>query len=437
MTAPLPPGTMGLPLIGETLAFAKNGFTFVADRVARHGPIFRTSVLGRKTVVISGPDAVTEFIDEDKIERAGAMPPHIEEIFGGRSVPLLDGEEHRIRKLIVLSAFSREALTAYLPAMQAIVERYAAAWARSGEFRWLDEMKKLALEAICTNVGSITDPAELEQMRQDYQALNDAFAALPIPLPGTRYTRAMDGRKRIFALFQRQVTARRTEPSDDGVSRILAAAAIHDPAMDDTAVVPETHHAVLAGFIIFAEFAASIIELTRNPGLLAALREEVGQRAPKGPLAVEQLLGMPRLLHVVMETKRLTPIIPAIFGKAKRTFTWRGMSVPKGWMVMWDLRGTNSDPATYTQPARFDPQRYAPGREEHKRHQHAFTPQGGGPPTGHVCAGIDYSTILMGTFLVVLLRDHAWTLPEQNLDFNWSLTPPAPADGLRAMLKPV
>ncbi len=188
------------------------------------------------------------------------------------------------------------------------------------------------------------------------------------------------------------------------------------------------------GLIVFAELATLVIELTRNPELLAGLREEVWATVPAGAVGAEQLMGMPRLSRLILETKRLTPIIPAIFGKARRTFVWRGFTVPEGWMVLWDVSGSNRDASTYTQPSRFDPDRFGPGREEHKRHLHAYTPQGGGPPTGHRCAGVDYSTLLMGMFLVVLLRDYEWRLPPQDLELSYRLTPPEPKDGLKAVV---
>ena len=40
-TAPLPPGRGGLPLLGETLAFAKNPFRFVEERFRSIGPLGR------------------------------------------------------------------------------------------------------------------------------------------------------------------------------------------------------------------------------------------------------------------------------------------------------------------------------------------------------------------------------------------------------------
>ena len=43
---PLPPAGRWFPVIGEQLAFLAKPFEFVADRVAAHGPIFRTHLLG-------------------------------------------------------------------------------------------------------------------------------------------------------------------------------------------------------------------------------------------------------------------------------------------------------------------------------------------------------------------------------------------------------
>jgi cytochrome P450 len=53
-----------LPLLGETLAFAKNPFRFIEERLAAHGGIFRSNVLGRDTVVLAGPDAAGQFVDD-------------------------------------------------------------------------------------------------------------------------------------------------------------------------------------------------------------------------------------------------------------------------------------------------------------------------------------------------------------------------------------
>src|SRR5436309_2516912 len=111
MTEPLPPGSSGLPLVGETLAFAKNPFRFIDERLARHGHIFRSRLLGRNAVVIAGPEAAGRFIDNRVVERRDSMPPHVQQLFAGQSLPLLDGDAHRERKSAVNAAFTRAAIT--------------------------------------------------------------------------------------------------------------------------------------------------------------------------------------------------------------------------------------------------------------------------------------------------------------------------------------
>jgi cytochrome P450 len=95
----------------------------------------------------------------------------------------------------------------------------------------------------------------------------------------------------------------------------------------------------------------------------------------------------------------------------------------------------NRDPSIYSQPERFDPDRFGPGREEHHKHPLAFIPQGSGPPASHRCLGLEYSTLLTLAFLAVLVRGYDWQLPAQRLDLDWGKRPPEPRDGLMVQLR--
>ncbi|CDP21658.1 unnamed protein product, partial [Coffea canephora] len=52
----LPPGSMGLPIIGETIEYLTPYATddpppFLQKRISRYGPIFRTNILGQSVVI--------------------------------------------------------------------------------------------------------------------------------------------------------------------------------------------------------------------------------------------------------------------------------------------------------------------------------------------------------------------------------------------------
>jgi len=428
----LPPGRDGMPLVGETLSFAKNPFRFIEERLAAHGRIFRSSVLGRKTAVVAGPEAAGRFLDPNVVMREGSMPPHVQELFGGRSLPLLDGETHRARKTAVVAALNRAALTAYLPVVQETIERWFRRWSQGGEIRWIEELKRLSIEVICTTVIGMQPGPEMDALCRDYGILTAGFATLPINLPGTRYRKALQARDRIIAFMEQTVRERRRQPTGDGLSRVLAAGGAelgdHDAAL-------ELHHLVIAGYIVFAELGSMVEQLTAHPDVRARLAAEIASKAPAGPLTVETFAAMPYLLQVVNEVKRLCPIVPVVFGRTKQPFQFDGVSVPAGWMLLWAIRPSHVEHGVYSDPETFDPDRFSPERAEDQRHEHAFSPQGAGPITGHRCPGLDFATYMMAVFAVVLLRGYAWELPEQSLALNWSSTPPEPEEGLRARVR--
>jgi cytochrome P450 len=430
--APQPAGNDGLPLLGETLSFAKNPFRFIEDRLAAHGRIFRSHLLGRKTAVVAGPEAAGKFIDSGVIMREGSMPPHVQELFGGRSLPLLDGEVHSGRKKLVNQAFSRAAITAYLPIIQQTVERYFRVWPGRGEIRWLDELKGLAIEVICTTVMGLPPGNEMDRLREDYGILTGGFAALPINMPGTRYRKALQARDRILEVLRRLVRERRQTPTDDGLSRMLTAALTSEATLSDDDAALELHHIVIAGFIVFAELGSIVQQLTAHPDVRAKLAAEVEAVSPSGPLTLQTLMSMPYLLQVVNEVKRLTPIVAAVFGKTKKPLEFDGVSIPAGWMVIWAVTPSHVAQSHYTNPTAFDPDRFSTERAEEKRHEHAFAPQGAGPETGHRCPGLDFATYIMEIFAVVLLRGYSWQLPPQNFEKDFSKTPPEPKDGVLA-----
>jgi cytochrome P450 len=427
------PGSMGLPLLGETLAFAKNPWNFFDVRTAKHGPAFKTNILGRKTAVITTPDALDVFIDPDKCIRANAMPNQLFEIFGGESLPTMDGAAHLTRKKTILAGFNKAALVSYLPGLQAAIERSLARCAQLGEFGWLDELKSLAFQGICENVMGLDSHEQIDSLVSDYGAITKGFAALPIKLPFTTFGKSMKARNRALDTLRAVVKAHAEGDYDDGLARILAYEPKDGTDISVEETVRELHHIVIAGYIVFGAFAATAMWLKQSPDVLAELRAEIEASAPSGPLSLQTLHSMSVLRRVVMEVKRMTPIVPSIFAIAKKSFPFKGYTIPEGWMVIWSLRGTHRDPSVYADPDTFDPDRFSSERAEDKRHEHAFVPQGAGPLTGHKCAGLEYSTMFMELFALLLARDYDWDLPPQELAYN-SAIPAEPADGLRASL---
>ena len=440
MTAPAdtvtspPPGSLGLPLLGETLAFLKNPFAFLEDRRTRYGNIFKSHIVGRRMIFLSGTDGAEAFYDEAKISRERAHPYPILDLFGGINMAMFDGPRHKDLKSMALTAFDHAAIAGYLPDLQALTETTLARHARAGEFSATAEIRKLAIEAIAKNVMGLDPGPVTEQLCRDYARVLKGMVSLPVALPGTPYGRARAARDRLFTTLKGLVQERRAHPTNDGLSRILAARAPDGRVYTDEEAVLESHHMVIAGFIVYAMLNEMFRQLRDKPELHARCAAEIAAHAPRGPLTMESLARLTTCTNVVQEAKRYVPILPLAFGRSRTAFTVGNCGVPEDWTVCLALTLCNRDPAIYRDRDTFDPDRFAPARAEHRKHPMAFIPQGAEPPTGHRCLGLDYSTFLALVFLVVLVRDYDWELPAQDFSYRWTTIPPEPRGGLRVRL---
>jgi cytochrome P450 len=430
--ASLPPGKPGLPIVGETLTVLRDPFGFVETRARQYGPIFRTRLLGREAVVITGPDAAAKFVDDADVQRGGAMPGNVEALFGGRTLPVLDGEEHHARKAVVMAGFSREAVAAALPRIRARLRGALARWSEVPEIRAVDETRRLAIETICEVVLGIEGGPALGEILADYGLVLRGFSALPVPLPGTAYSKAKAALGRILGRWRAEIARHEQANStiDDGLSLMLAARGA-SPTPDADALAREIHHVVLAGLIVWAWCTRALLELDRHPEVFERLRAECARFPVEAGL--DTIESLPYLATVAREVRRISAVVPLSFGKARRTFAFGGYEVPAGWMVLWAPSASHARPEVYAEPERFDPDRFGPARAEHARHPHAFVPNGTGEVVrGHKCAGYLFAPALLEVFLIELARGYDWKVPtDQDLSYVWTETPPPHKDGLR------
>ena len=347
----------------------------------------------------------------------------------------MTGQSTFALKSMALEAFDRAAIADYLPDMQRLIEATLARLTQLGEFSAVAELRRLAIEAICCNILGLAPGPQTEAMTRDYGIVIPGMTAVPLPVPGTTYGRARAARDRLLERIRTVIRERRQRPGSDGLSRMLTAKAADGRTFTDDEALLETHHAVMAGFIVYALMAETMRQLAQHAELHARCATEIHEHAPSGPLTIEALTKLQTSMNVVLESKRCVPLAPLVFGRAQRTFSCGGFQVPNGWTVYLALLLNNYDRTIYTNPERFDPDRFSVERSEHRKHPLAFIPQGAEPPTGHRCLGLDYSTFLSLAFLTLLVRGYDWELPPQQLEHNWSKLPPEPRDGLRVRLR--
>lgn len=427
------PSRFSLPLIGDTIAFVRDPAGFLQDRAKELGPVFRIDVFGHPTACFVGPEAFAIVLDDRNVARAGANPPHVEELFDPEAVPFLDGEKQRRRKRLLMQAFTPDALEEYLPAIEQIVDRFANRWAGLGRFAWVPELNAMGFAI----AGALFLGADGQATDRSIEIAFDRFAAgilsVPLRLPFTPFSRALAARQYLLTLIDGAIAGHETSPRKDVLSRLLAARDGAEKLGRDEVRI-ETFHffgayaAVIGGLAFLAQC------LGRDAGVRRKTREEIGRAIPPGPLTLAALGKLEYLDRVCKESRRVAPVLPmTFFGKVVRDCAFDGLRIPKGHKAVGCIGPTLQDGGVYPDPGRFDPDRWLNATEQQRR---AWIPHGGGAHTeGHRCAGEALATLMLKAFAVHMLRRFDWSTEDQDPAPTRGKLFATPASGLAVELK--
>uniref|UniRef100_A0A453A8C7 Secologanin synthase n=1 Tax=Aegilops tauschii subsp. strangulata TaxID=200361 RepID=A0A453A8C7_AEGTS len=131
----LPPGSMGFPIIGETLAFLKASPSLdIPDyfklRMKRYGPVFKTSLLGQPAVISTDAEANRFILQQEGTMFRLGYPRALTKIFGEKSIEAFHGTIHKFIRRCAYMLFGLQTLKeTLLPEMEASVRERLAAWA--------------------------------------------------------------------------------------------------------------------------------------------------------------------------------------------------------------------------------------------------------------------------------------------------------------------
>lgn len=407
---PLPPGSSGFPLMGETLAFLRGPQAFREERRKRHGNVFRTHLFGGPVVMMMGSDAARwVFAGENKYLHI-RWGHGTRQVLPAHAITMLTGEEHQARRRLLAPHFTPAAVRDFLPRIQASATRRLAAWAgQPGVLTVLPAMSALIFELA---LGLIIGDAKVDAARMNrlFKAWTKGlFTALPLDVPATTHGRALAAKRELLAILDGVVAERsaRSEQPRDILGSLLSVRDEEGRALPREAVLHETLIQLLAGHDTTTHSLAHLLLLlAQHPEVLQRCREEQRGAPLDEPLTLERLRDFPFLHQVLQEGLRLQPPAGGVMRTTTRDVEFGGYRIPKGWQVILAISATHlMEP--WTDPQRFDPERMGPERAEHKQQPHCHIPFGGG---ARVCLGQHFALAEMGIVLSLLLRGYRWEL---------------------------
>ncbi|XP_051204888.1 abscisic acid 8'-hydroxylase 2 [Lolium perenne] len=428
----LPPGSMGLPYVGETLLlYHQNPSVFFASKQMRYGDIFKTHLLGCPCVMLASPEAARFVLVTHQKLFKPTYPPSKERMIGPSALFFHQGDYHLRLRRLVQGSLGPDALRALLPDVESAVASTLAAW--DGHVAsTFHAMKRLSFEVgITTIFGSLLDGRHKEELRRNYAVVEKGYNCFPNRIPGTLYYRAVQARKRLREILGEIMADRRARGDQQGSGGDILGGLMRAAALTDDQVADNVIGVLFAAQDTTASVLTWILKYLRDhPKLLDAVKAEQmatyeANEGGKRPLTWAQTRGMTLTHAVIMESLRMASIISFTFREAVADVEYKGFLIPKGWKVMPLFRNIHHSPEYFQDPDKFDPSRFKVSPRPN-----TFLPFGSG---AHACPGNELAKLEMLVLLHRLVTAYRWEVVGSSDGVEYSPFP-VPRRGLRAKL---
>ncbi|ELU07122.1 hypothetical protein CAPTEDRAFT_150007 [Capitella teleta] len=442
---PLPPGTMGFPLVGETLEFLRKGSEFFRERTKSYGCIYKTHILGQRTIRVSGAANVAKILKGEGELVASQWPPSAKFILGSGALAHSKGEKHAWRRMMIAKAFTPDAVATYIPAIQETIRDYIGQWCRSGHIHGYPEARSLTFTVAARMLlGFNVHDKQKHQMLILFEDMLATLFSMPVPIPGIGLYKGLKARRRIMQEIGQCIQKRQKPseaPGDDALSKILHAIAEdgHD-ALSTVEMQDSALEMLFAGHLPTSSAACSVLGLiASNPTVYDKASMELFRQGLLDPNLNEELTpsdikNLPYIDAIIKEVLRVAPPVGAGYRKALKTFDLDGHQVPKGWTIIYSIRETQHTSSSYSEAEKFNPDRWIEDTQlAHKSaaskvddSEYDFVPFGSGQRS---CVAHRYVETFLKIFIIELVRNSNWKL-ENGLPQVAYMPVPHPVDNL-------
>ncbi|KAI8557606.1 hypothetical protein RHMOL_Rhmol04G0022800 [Rhododendron molle] len=444
----LPPGSLGLPIIGQSLVFlrelkANTAEKWLEERVTKYGPVSKLSLFGKPTVFIHGQAANKFVFSSDGRAIANQQPESFRMIIGERNVLELSGEDHKRVRDALMSFLKPDCLKQYVGKMDGEVRRHLELhWEGQHKVTVLPLMKTLAFDMICSLLCGIERGSRRDDLGTCVKLLVDGMWSVPLNFPFTRCYRGLSASARLQNMLKDLIRGKRVELEQEGVSShqdlISCLVSIRGQDNGESLSEDEIVHNVVAVMFAGHETTATLITfiiraLANEPAIYARVvqeQEEIAKgKVPGELLTWEDIAKMKYTWKVALETLRMVPPVFGGFRKTLKDIEYGGFIIPKGWQIFWATRMTHMDGGIFEEPSKFDPRRF---ENQASVPSYCFIPFGGGP---RICPGYEFVKIETLVSIHNLVTRFTWKLCCNDNGFSWVPTP-VPPKGLPIEIMP-
>ncbi|TKW00933.1 hypothetical protein SEVIR_8G145600v4 [Setaria viridis] len=415
----LPPTIRTSPVVGGLIRFMRGPIPMIREEYTRLGSVFTASILGRKITFLVGPEVSEHFFNgyESELSQREVYRLTVP-IFGPGVVYDVDYPVRMEQVQMFNCVLRGNKLRGFVGQMVLEVEEYFSKWGESGTVDLKSELEQLIiLTASRCLLGRevrenlFDDVAPLfHDLCTGMQPISFIFPYLPIPA----HRRRDRARARLGEIFSTIIKSRKASGRSEEEDMLQF---LIDSKYKDGRNTTEEEITGLLITTVFGGFQTSSIASTWTGAYLlqlkqffaTAVEEQIQVMKRHGDRTDYDVVSEMHFLHrCIKEALRLQPPIPMLLRQSHCDFTvttkeGKEFDIPKGHMVASPLAFANRLPHIYSNPDSYDPDRFAPGREEDKAAgAFSYMSFGGGR---HGCLGEAFAFLEIKTIWMHLLRN--------------------------------
>jgi cytochrome P450 family 138 len=394
-----------------TAAFVANRHGLIQHFGRKFGTAFtiNSPIFGR-TIVISDPVLIKQlYLTSADIVKN--VEPNLGRVLGPGSFFSIEGDLHRKQRKLLVPPFHGKRMRSYEGIIEEETLRESASWPIGTEFKTLEPMMRITLNAILRAVFG-AEGAEFEALRELLPPMvTNASRLVVLPVPQwnlgkwTPWAKHVAYRAEFDRIVDRIIAKALADPNladrDDVLAIMLQSRYDDGTAMENRDVADQLLTMLAAGHETTATTMAWAMErLRRHPDLLRRLVAEVDA----GGSELQQA--------TILEIQRTRPVIDLTARHVQAPIMELGpYRIPRGYTVMVGIGLTHSDESVFPNAGAFDPDRFVGTNPD----LYSWVPFGGGTRR---CIGAAFANMEMTVVLRTLLREFE-IVPTTERDERW------------------
>lgn len=375
----------------------------------------------RMTFLI-GPDAQEAFCKaNDETLSQDEVYEFMKPVFGPGVVYDATKKKRQVQFSSMANGLRTSRLKGYVEKIEKETREFLADWGEEGEIDLFHALSELTIltASRCLHGNDVREKL-FREVSQLYHDLDHGLTPLTVFFPNApteAHKKRNIARKKMVELFSKVIKKRRECPDESLSDGTDILSIFMDMKYKDGTPASDEHVTGLLIALLFAGQHTSCITSTwtslficfnkQIKNRIIAEQKEVFDDDLSGKCDFDKLNNMQLLHDSMKEALRLRPPLILLIRKALKDLAVKAggkkYTVPKGDMVLISPTVGMRLPDVFENPDEFDPDRFGPGREEHKKSPYAYLGFGGGM---HSCMGQNFAFVQVKTILSVLFREY-------------------------------